>query len=93
MRIIIIKELRGSRMEDHTQSIPTNQGVLSVRECRCGGIHLCIGGVSVNLSRETARYLAKGLQRLLESDTNNEKENDVVGTELRLVPPQVSELQ
>lgn len=80
-------------MKNHTRSIPTNQGVLSVRECRCGGIHLCIGGVSVNLTRETARYLAKGLQKILGADANGEKESDVVGTELRLVTPQASEVQ
>jgi hypothetical protein len=80
-------------MENHTQSIPTNQGVLAVRECRCGGIHLCIGGISVNLSRETARYLAKGLNKILGADTKSEMEKNVAGPELRLVPPQASELQ
>lgn len=93
MRIILIKETIGDRMENHTQSIPTNQGVLSVRECACGGIHICIGGVSVNLARETARHLAKGLQKILGEDTTSEKQSAVVATELRLVTPQTSELQ
>ena len=48
---------------DHTKSISTSQGPLSVKRCGCGGIHICIGGISLNLAKETALFLQGELNR------------------------------
>ena len=50
-------------MNDHTRSIPTNQGAITVKRCGCGGIHVCLGGVSINLAEETARFLKEELEK------------------------------
>lgn len=48
-------------MVRHSQSISTNQGPLYIKRCKCGGVHLCIGGVSINLTNETALYISDQL--------------------------------
>ncbi len=48
----------------HTKSISTTQGPVYVKSCGCGGIHLCIGGVSINLAKETALFLQSELENL-----------------------------
>lgn len=50
-------------MKDHSRSIPTNQGAITVKRCGCGGIHVCLGGVSINLAQDTARFLKEELEK------------------------------
>lgn len=50
---------------DHHHSTPltTSQGPLFVKRCACGGVHLCIGGVSINLGKEAALFLTEEFAR------------------------------
>ncbi len=50
----------------HSTPLTTSQGPLFVRRCSCGGVHLCIGGVSVNLGKEAALFLAEEFNRVTE---------------------------
>ena len=51
-------------MNDHSRTLPTNQGAITVKRCGCGGIHVCLGGVSINLAQETARFLKEELEKV-----------------------------
>ena len=53
---------------DHHHSTPltTSQGPLFVKRCACGGVHLCIGGVSINLGKEAALFLTEEFARATE---------------------------
>ena len=51
-------------MNNHSQSLPNSQGLVSVKRCGCGGIHVSLGGVSINLAQETARFLKDELERV-----------------------------
>ncbi len=50
----------------HSTPLTTSQGPLFVRRCGCGGVHLCIGGVSINLGKEAAVFLADEFSRVTE---------------------------
>lgn len=63
-------------MSDHTKPIGTNQGVLSVKRCVCGGVHICLGGISINLARETAFHLQEQLSQVC--DEIREKEESPI---------------
>ena len=57
-------------MNDHTRSLSTNQGTISVKRCGCGGVHVCLGGVSINLAQETARFLKQELEKVCAADSS-----------------------
>ena len=46
---------------EHTKPLHTNQGPMQVKKCACGGVHLCLGSISINLAYETAVNLQEQL--------------------------------
>jgi hypothetical protein len=72
MIIIFVKELK--MKNEHSQPISTNHGPLTVRKCGCGGVHLCLGGISINLAKDTVHYLSEKLNAI--SDEIKQEENE-----------------
>lgn len=66
----------------HSTPLTTSQGPLFVRRCACGGVHLCIGGVSINLGKEAAIFLAEEFSRVTE-----EWREPVASTGVKAPPP------
>lgn len=56
----------------HSEPINTSQGPLLVKPCGCGGIHLCIGGLSLNLSKEVASFLHQRLGEIVSPPVRTE---------------------
>ncbi len=48
----------------HSKPLTTSQGPVFVRSCACGGVHLCIGGVSINIGKEAAVFLSEEFSRV-----------------------------
>ncbi len=60
-------------MDDHSKPISTNHGPLLVKKCSCGGVHLCFGGISINLAKDTVLYLSEQLNGICDEMRNEEK--------------------
>lgn len=56
-------------MHDHTKTLNTSQGPVTVKRCGCGGIHVCLGGISINLAEETAQFLKEELEKACSVNT------------------------
>jgi hypothetical protein len=71
----------------HSTPLTTSQGPLFVRRCGCGGVHLCIGGVSINLGKEAAVFLADEFSKVTEGwrEAPKTPENVPVTPLLRLI--------
>jgi hypothetical protein len=62
----------------HSKPINTSQGPLLVKPCGCGGIHLCIGGLSLNLSKEVASFLHQRLGEIVTPEKPTEPPNNLL---------------
>jgi hypothetical protein len=67
---------------DHSHSSPltTSQGPVFVRRCACGGVHLCIGGVSINLAKEAAVFLTEEFARVTKGWREESAANEALAT-------------